>query len=385
MREQDNFRIVKENQKRSKGITLVALVIAIIIIIILSTITINMAFGDNGLIERAQEAAEQTKQATENEQICMNKMEDYITNILNEESEKGTIDRSGLMPGDYINYEPEQTTDYTKLNEANTGASENSMPIKQDKLNWQILRVYDDGRIDLIGSATNQDIYFQGVLGYNNGVYLMNDICESLYSRGDIKARSIAYEDVEYWLTDEGKKERDNYIHAPSGVEYTGIKTYKTNSYYPNLYSYENGSGINTEVTKENGLKLSENAPKEWEVMPTNETYSNANSSGLTVTQTFWGVEFSDKYFGKGTEILNTNTGYWIASRYTYCDDNAAGFGLRAMESNRLYGNYMCYSNGISVGKNNYLLRPVVTLGADIKIEECTGENNTTNMHKIIW
>ena len=40
--------------KQNKGITLVALVITIIIIIILATITMNMAFGDNGLIKQAQ-------------------------------------------------------------------------------------------------------------------------------------------------------------------------------------------------------------------------------------------------------------------------------------------------------------------------------------------
>lgn len=37
-----------------KGITLVALVITIIIIIILAAITINIAFGDNGLVNQVK-------------------------------------------------------------------------------------------------------------------------------------------------------------------------------------------------------------------------------------------------------------------------------------------------------------------------------------------
>ena len=41
-----------KRETREKGITLLALVVAIIIIIILSAITINMAFGDNGLIKQ---------------------------------------------------------------------------------------------------------------------------------------------------------------------------------------------------------------------------------------------------------------------------------------------------------------------------------------------
>ena len=380
MGEQERFKY------EARGITLVALVITIIIIIILATVTINMVFGDNGLIKRAELGKDLTVNSTEYETQSTLNLIGYVNEIIgnNEKFEESTTDRSELMTGDYINYEPEQATDYTKLNEDNTGSSENSIPIKQDKLTWQILRVYDDGRIDLIGSMTNQEICFQGELGYNNGVYLMNNICESLYSRGNIKARSINYEDVEYWLTDAAKEVRDDYIHDNSGAKYMETKTYATNSYYPVLYSYENGSGINTVETKKDGLEVSENAPKGWS-MPTTETYSNADVSGLTITQTFWGVEFSDEYFGQGIEILNTNTGYWIASRYAYCDTDSAGFGLRAMEPNRFYGNYMCYSNGISVGKNNYSLRPVVTLGTDVKIEQCVGENSPTNMHKIVW
>ena len=76
-------------------------------------------------------------------------------------------------------------------------------------MTWQILRIYADGSIDLIGSETNQSVYFKGANGYNNGVTVMNDICKTLYSRGNIEARSIKYEDIEYWLTDAGKTIRD--------------------------------------------------------------------------------------------------------------------------------------------------------------------------------
>ena len=43
--------------KNQKGITLVALVITIIILIILATVAISFAFGNNGLINRAQDAS----------------------------------------------------------------------------------------------------------------------------------------------------------------------------------------------------------------------------------------------------------------------------------------------------------------------------------------
>ena len=42
-----------KSSNREKGITLVALVITIVILIILATISLQAAFGENGLITRA--------------------------------------------------------------------------------------------------------------------------------------------------------------------------------------------------------------------------------------------------------------------------------------------------------------------------------------------
>ena len=48
-----NYRKTSKRKlaSQARGITLVALVITIIIIIILATVTINMAFGDDGIIK----------------------------------------------------------------------------------------------------------------------------------------------------------------------------------------------------------------------------------------------------------------------------------------------------------------------------------------------
>ena len=58
-------------QKDEKGITLVALVITIVILIILATIAINFIFGNNGLINRAEEAKKEVIVADEKEKIEM--------------------------------------------------------------------------------------------------------------------------------------------------------------------------------------------------------------------------------------------------------------------------------------------------------------------------
>ena len=79
--------ICKERIEKNRGITLVALVITIIIIIILATVTINMAFGDNGLIKQAQLAKDMAANSTTAEQEGMNSLMDEYANLLAEDSE----------------------------------------------------------------------------------------------------------------------------------------------------------------------------------------------------------------------------------------------------------------------------------------------------------
>ena len=81
--------VEKQNNdyRKNKGITLVALVITIIIIIILATVTINMAFGDNGLIKQAELARDMAANSTIAEQEGMNSLMDEYANILAEDSE----------------------------------------------------------------------------------------------------------------------------------------------------------------------------------------------------------------------------------------------------------------------------------------------------------
>ena len=74
------IKITAEN-----GITLVALVITIVILIILATITINAAFGEEGLIARAEQAKNLTEQATRNEQESLNSLMDEFDDIINGE------------------------------------------------------------------------------------------------------------------------------------------------------------------------------------------------------------------------------------------------------------------------------------------------------------
>ena len=78
---------IKIKQKSEQGITLVALVITIVILIILATVTINVAFGDGGLIDQAKLAAEKTANSIYDEETSIANLTAY----LNEELGGGEI------------------------------------------------------------------------------------------------------------------------------------------------------------------------------------------------------------------------------------------------------------------------------------------------------
>ena len=66
----------------NKGITLVALVVTIIVLLILAGVTITILMGDNGIITKAQDAADATNAAVEGELEGMNNLGDKMNSIL---------------------------------------------------------------------------------------------------------------------------------------------------------------------------------------------------------------------------------------------------------------------------------------------------------------
>ena len=84
-----------QNEKRKNaGITLIALVITIVILIILSTITINFAFGENGLVSITENARDITTEATEKEGIEMAVADSKIKDITTPDREKENLEES---------------------------------------------------------------------------------------------------------------------------------------------------------------------------------------------------------------------------------------------------------------------------------------------------
>ena len=391
-------------RKNAKGITLIALVITIIVLLILAGVSIAMLTGQNGILTQAQNSKTTTENKSAEEKVKLaimaarsqsetgaldaDKLIAEITNNYGGTASKtndgfpvsatvdektfivdgdGNIgvpqDRTGLKVGDYINYKPDTEDGKTySLLSTQSGYSSNQT-ITKETLNWRILKIKADGSIDIISDPTNKGVYFSGSLGYNNGVYLLNDICKELYSNTTkgVTARSVNLKDMEDWLTEAGKTARAKY--SSGTATYGETKTYKDNySYAPNAYNSEEDENSNHYTS------------------PTTETYTKLGT--LNAKQTFYYIPIDETNYGEGAKVLSNSTLYWVAARYMNCGSNNAYFGLRRADT-RVSGNNMFYSNINYYGINDRV-RAVVSLGSSVQINANTGDS-PANAHTIEW
>lgn len=69
--------------KNQKGITLVALVVTIIVLLILAGVSITMISGDDGIVQRASDASEKTKENSDKEMEDLDSAKEKIDQYAN--------------------------------------------------------------------------------------------------------------------------------------------------------------------------------------------------------------------------------------------------------------------------------------------------------------
>ena len=75
-------KTLQNAKRKNAGITLIALVITIVVLVILATITINFAFGENGLIRSAESARDFYANDTQYTEESIANVESYIDGII---------------------------------------------------------------------------------------------------------------------------------------------------------------------------------------------------------------------------------------------------------------------------------------------------------------
>ena len=254
----------EENRKKkdfTKGITLIALVITIIVLLILAGVTIATLTGENGILSKATEADNKTEEKNaeeeevkiaimgsigtngelENEVLKENlskienisgvpeeitdssypltvKIEGKYSYLINKNGSIGEVPkREGIKVGDYVNYTYDQKTTGYSILSTYSGYTSTQTLNQKSGMQWRVLNIHENGTVDLIGdiSSSDQGIYLRGARGYNNGVYLLNDICKELYSNSSlgVTARSINMEDIESQMNETGIAARYTYTY----------------------------------------------------------------------------------------------------------------------------------------------------------------------------
>ena len=134
--------------------------------------------------------------------------------------------------GDIVNYTPDTPSTGYDLTTAKSGySSAQTIDSTYDPTVWKVMEVDKEGNITkLFGVPIKEQgtVYFQDSIGYNNGVYLLNDICKSRYgniSLGAI-ARNMTIEDIESKMNEKGIAARNAYksgtIQYGTTKKYTG-------------------------------------------------------------------------------------------------------------------------------------------------------------------
>ena len=432
-----------------KAITLIALVVTIVILLILAGVTITMTLGQNGLFTRAREGAAAYNESEVRDDLSMlitqytwdkasektdKSLGDYLKDngatsvkanadgttleveykgyvfTVNKDSgeitevSKGEGSDSPTTPtiipkvGEIVSYTPNPPSTGYDLSTAKSGySSSQTIDGTYDPTTWKIMEVDENGNVTkLFGvpSSSQGSVYFNGSKGYNNGVYLLNDICKSRYGNASLgaTARSLNIEDIESRMNATGIAARNGYKSGTT--QYGTTKTFTgSNAQYPAIYAQEKYSGVDvSDVTagsqviagevnataqarmNPNGKSGSDNI---YTTLPETSETTGPSKTNLTCTQTFWGGSQSSSYFDDSnfySMIFGTGRSFWLASRYVYCNSiySYADFGLRRVDDSYLSGYSMFYSYG---DNNNYYdrLAPVVSLGSGIQVKSGSG------------
>ena len=310
----------KKSKKTEKGITLVALVITIVILIILATITINAAFGEGGLIEKAQQAKNLTEESTISEQEKLNSLMDEYANMMAEDEEIT---------------EPEEPV----ANEVNPDEPEPEKPTAEDTLKAGDYVTYPSAQGDI-----ECRVLYDSTSEY--GVQLITSACVG---------NDVTLGDSDF--------------------------TTSMNSYNNAISTLNNAAGVynNSDYSTARCVGSNPTTPSAEAGYYTFTEFSSSYSGKLKDADTNYETDYNQM---EALEINNIADAYWLASRFVFSLSDGSLFRVRFVSpgGNVSNDNSLCgvHSSGGTGAANRSLgLRPVFTLKSGIKVTGGNGESGT--------
>ena len=361
--------------KSFKGITLIALVITIIILLILAGISIS-ALTNQGLFEKAKDAKKKSENAEKEQSQTLSEYETALDQF-DEKTLAYKVNNENIKVGEYVKYTPDDVTDTSgilKLLSEYSGYTDRNTQdtLSQEKdLNWRILDIVD-GKVRLISDKpTNSTIALKGWNGYNNAVYLIDDVCKTLYSNKSYanSVQNLKIEDIQnVMLKDYTKLEYSNYGETSS----------PKSKNYPSIFAQEEGQEVDGKIGAL-GLSKQDKLIKQT-------TVNTAKS--WNVKCTYWYCELKAEDYKKPIyrnlfiedENKNHYEGYWLSSRCIMVDESidSTGFKIRYIPKWGDGPDGQELANGSSEWENvvegrSYKFRPVITLNSNVQVKSGKG------------
>ena len=283
---------------------------------------------------------------------------------------------SGEVPiGSYIKYTPDVASEetinnlITELGTYSGSDANTEETLKQEtELKWRVLDV-KDGKVRLISDLpTTSMIALASYNGYNNAVYLLDDICNKLYSNSKLtsKVQNLKIEDIEEYL-------KDKIVINENKISPVNIK-------YPQIVEQEQNQTIN-DIT--GTLKPSQ----QTELINQTEE-QKATSWSLKITYKWKKLNeesfFNSKYYGMFLNEGENTRRYWLSSRAIWLTDNYARFGIACCGYGTVDGPHLYDSSSEKTVKISYYFRPVITLNSNVQIDTANqGEGTENNAYNI--
>ena len=267
----------------------------------------------------------------------------YINNKIDDISvNSGFREITQLNIGEYITYNTNNS-----YNLDNDYSSEEDSIINTNNSLYRILSVNDDNTIDIISvnSVLLNNLTFNGANGYNNFAYIVNDICNKVFSNNNtVYVKNVNINELEKYT-------------STKIVNYDNIKSINKLLYIPKILEYEKNVIIDGN---------------------TNETYSNdelllidkLNASkpitSIVISEpNLLEYEFNNPIYSE----LFMNSNYLLSNRIIKSDDDNLLYGVYQVEDKNIIINELYDSLDNDYSVSDIYVKPIIRLSSKTKID----------------
>ena len=271
-----------KKKDRSSGITLVALVVTVVVLLILAGVALNLVLGNNGILNKAKDASQEHKQASENEQKELENTGDFISESV--ANLPKTDETKPYLPG----------SDFKQV----AGTNLNSGLVIEDGSGNQYVwievpktaEVYPTATLDLNFSTLTGEALTNAYTAIENDLHTYTD-----YYRNGTSYTDTWYSEAQTGLTEtqyyELKQKMLKSVYENGGF---WIGRYETGIEQTDVKGYRNyGTDYYTEHPIEQTPVIKANAyPYNWVRCSQAQTLASSMNSGNYTSSLMFGVQW---------------------------------------------------------------------------------------------